>query len=653
MSVLQVNCPSCSSPVSFQSEFSTHAVCSACDTLLVREGADVSQIGKVAEIQPDGSPLQLGVSGTYGGKGFQILGRIQQSYGDGFWNEWYLIYSDGREGWIGEAMGEYFVNFPSEGGSLPSSGQLALGDTLTLDGETFVVTGTTNNRTITFEGELPFVVEMGQPCQAFDLRSATGRAATIDYSDTPPSLYIGEYVPFKELKFQGYLRGDERNEGGGGGEGGAAGQVGVSNFNCPSCGAPHSVEGGIRSKVLVCEYCCSAVDISDSEHLQVIWQEQTMREKVQQGVSLPLGTVGTIDEIEYKIIGFVKKSVTYEGVNYPWTEYLLYERYNGYRWLVESDGHYNLMETLPGLPKRGGQAVGRPNQQPIEYQGETYKHFQTSTAVVDAVAGEFYWRVKLGESATNFDYVAPPLMLSMEASQTGFIWSLGRYMTHDEVRKIFGIQKALKMAVGVAPNQPNPYIQDAKVVWKTFWACTIASIVLMMTGILPGTGKTIYTSGNQQYVANRKFVDQVSPPINIDGHGNVSFEFNGRVSNRWMFFDTKLVNTKTNKEYKVGRTVENYYGKGLRKRQVRVSGIPAGEYKLHWHIKSGTKTALEDGADPKKKEEKVNYSITLRRGVGVWGWWFMMMIALFPMPLLITARRASFETKRWYNSDHG
>lgn len=340
-------------------------------------------------------------------------------------------------------------------------------------------------------------------------------------------------------------------------------------------------------------------------------------------------------------------------MNYPWTEYLLYERLHGYRWLVESDGHYNLMETLTGLPTIGGQPVGRPSQEDIEFEGETFKHFQTSTAVVDAVAGEFYWRVKLGESATNFDYVAPPMMLSMEASPTGFVWAGGLYSTPEEIQRIFGIEKRLRMPVGVAPNQPNPHIEPAKVVWRTFWACTIASIVLMVTGILPGGGKEVYRTATEVYTANRAFKDKESKPFKISGHGNVAFTFDAAVNKRWMFFETKLVNTKTKKEYKVGRTVENYYGKGSRKRTVRVSGIPAGEYVLKWHIKSGTKTKLEDGVDLKKKEEKIKYHIKVHRGKPVWGWWFMLMMALFPMPLIMSARRASFETKRWYNSDHG
>ena len=140
------NCPNCGYSVPFHSEYSTHSVCSACDSLIVRKNSGVENLGKVGELQIDGSPLQLGVQGEYDGKAFQIVGRIQLRFKDGYWNEWYLYYSSGETGWLGEAVGEYFVNTQAKLSSqLPSSSQLGLGDSFSMAGETFVVTGKTTN----------------------------------------------------------------------------------------------------------------------------------------------------------------------------------------------------------------------------------------------------------------------------------------------------------------------------------------------------------------------------------------------------------------------------------------------------------------------------------------------------------------------------
>ena len=650
--MVSVNCPTCGSPVSFRSEFSTHAVCGACDSLLVRQGAQVDQIGKVAELQPDGSPLRLGTQGSYQGTAFEVIGRIQLSFGDGFWNEWHLLFSNGNTGWMGEAMGEYFINsLVKTDGGFPNAHNLGLGEGLSLAGEAFVVTGQVTCTLVSYQGEIPFLVEPGVPFQTADLRSPTGKAATIDYSENPPLLFMGEYLPFESFAFQGLSDPNADRSLDVTTTGVAA--AGVEKFNCPSCGAPHTVSGGVRSKVLVCEYCGAAVDVSDSK-LSVIWKEETTREEVQKGVTLPLGSRATFDGQPYELIGFLKKSVTYEGISYPWVEYLLYNPYTGYRWLVESDGHFMVMQPMAEVPSRNGIPVGDPHEQAIDYQGQTYRHFQTSTPRVDGLAGEFYWRVRKDESARNRDYVCPPQMLSLEISETGYVWSCGKYLTQPEVQKLFSLEKRLRPAVGVAPAQPNPYKESTGQMWRVFWVAIFAGFFLLASGILSGSGKKVFSTGAKFYETYRTFAPKESAPFEIPGGGgNVAFDFEGRLDNRWLFFDTTLVNTETGKETKVGATVEKYGSDGSGKRTVRVSGIPKGTYKLRWTLSSGTTTTTPEASSTTLKSEQVGYDITLRRGVAVWGWFFTMAMLLLPWPLFEMARRSSFETRRWYNSDHG
>ena len=648
--MVSVNCPTCGSPVSFKAEFSTHAVCGACDALLVRQGAQVDQLGKVAELQPDGSPLRLGSQGVYQGTAFELIGRIQLSFGDGYWNEWHVLFSNGHTGWLGEAMGEYFINsLAKTSGGLPSPHDLDLGDGLSLAGEAFVVTGTVTSTLVSYEGEIPFVVDAQTPFLTADLRSPSGKAATIDYSESPPLLFLGEYVPFASFAFQGLTESDRDPAENLPTTGVAA--AGVDKFSCPSCGAPHKVSGGVRSKVLVCEYCGAAVDVGDP-NLTVIWKEETTREEIRKGVSLPLGAKTTLDGQSYRLIGFLKKSVTYEGISYPWVEYLLYNRFTGYRWIVESDGHFTLMEPMAALPTRNGNPVGHPSEHAIDYEGSTYRHFQTSRPRIDGLAGEFYWRVRKDEEARNFDYVCPPQMLSLEVAETGYVWSKGRYVTQDEIQQLFSLEKRLRPAVGVAPCEPNPHNETTGTMWKVFLVAFFAGLFLLSSGLLAGGGKQIFKTGPKFYETNRAFPPKESERFSLGRGGNVAFDFEGRVNNRWMFFDATLINLETQKETKVGATVENYAGEGSVRKTVRVSGIPSGDYKLRWNISSGTTTATPDVVSAAKSEQ-IGYDISLRRGVPVWGWFFLMVIVLLPWPLFEMARRAGFETRRWYNSDHG
>jgi hypothetical protein len=649
--VIQAGCPNCGNSVPFRSEFSTHAVCAYCDTMVVRTASGVENLGKVAEIQQDGSPLQVGVSGEYSGKNFQIVGRIQLAYGDGFWNEWHLMFSNGEAGWIGEAMGEYFVSFESETVP-PSENAVSIGRKIELGGQAYGVTGYTRNRVSAYEGELPFLVDSKEEFSTYDLRSVSGKAATIDYSGDKPTLFEGEYKSFQSFNFAG-LRQEGAPPDPAMGMRVPATAGTVDKFNCPTCGAPHSVSGGVRSKVLVCEYCGSAVDISSSS-LNVIWQEEQMRQQLKGGTEIPLGAAAKLNDIEFTVIGYVRKSVTYQGVNYPWIEYLMYNYTNGYRWLVESDGHYTLMDTIYELPQTpGGDMVDSPTTMSVGYEGETYRHFQTSNAHVDAVAGEFYWRVKIGDHAANFDYVAPPHTLSAEVSQTGIVWAKGDYKTRDEIRQLFGIQAALRTPVGVAPAQPNPFVSESKTVWRTFWAASIVGFCLLAFGLISGSSGVIYATKGQVYETFRQSTPGASEDFEIKGHGNVSLNFKSSPSKRWIFIKATLENQKTKKTYPIGVTLERFYGKGSTEKRVRKSGIPNGTYKLRWEVTSGTTSKTPDKVDGKTKSTKLPYSITVKRGDAVWGWFFFMVLVLVPIPIVLTTKRSGFETRRWYNSDYG
>jgi len=92
----EVHCPSCGAPVVFQSAASVLAVCEYCGSTLVRHDLDLENVGKMAQLQADGSPLQLRAEGRYRGDSFTVVGRIQLRFEKGLWNEWHLLFNDQR-----------------------------------------------------------------------------------------------------------------------------------------------------------------------------------------------------------------------------------------------------------------------------------------------------------------------------------------------------------------------------------------------------------------------------------------------------------------------------------------------------------------------------------------------------------------------------
>jgi len=200
----ETNCPSCGAKVVFQSTASVVAVCEYCRSTLVRNDVKLEDVGKMADLKADGSPLQLGASGAYAGVHFAVVGRIQYRYDQGLWNEWYLVFDDMRGGWLGEARGDYAVSFLAQvGEAIPAFGALKVGETVVLDRRGFELVDVENARCIAGEGELPFKVGAGYEAPVADLVGAGRTFATIDYSETPPLVFIGHYVDFDDLTLGG------------------------------------------------------------------------------------------------------------------------------------------------------------------------------------------------------------------------------------------------------------------------------------------------------------------------------------------------------------------------------------------------------------------------------------------------------------------
>ncbi len=200
----EVHCPSCGAPVVFQSAASVMAVCEYCSSTLVRHDLDLENIGKMAQLQADGSPLQLRAEGRYRGESFTVVGRIQLRFAKGLWNEWHLLFDDQRSGWLGEAGGIYAVSFltrlPEE---IPKFEELQAGESVVLNKAPYEVTDVEKTFCIGGEGELPFQIGPGYEAPAADLAGPGNRFATLDYSEEPPLVFMGEYVEFDDLHLSG------------------------------------------------------------------------------------------------------------------------------------------------------------------------------------------------------------------------------------------------------------------------------------------------------------------------------------------------------------------------------------------------------------------------------------------------------------------
>jgi ribosomal protein S27AE len=434
-------CPACGAPVEFKVSSSFVTVCEFCQSAVARADRKVEDHGKVADLVQTDSPLRRGLGGKFNGKHFSILGRVQYAHpAGGVWNEWYLAFPGDRWGWLAEAQGKLYLTFSRQLSStiqLPTYESLQTGRPVKLGKAEFTVTEKGIATAVAAEGEIPWAFRPGADHRFADLVGPDGTFATFEYGEHQAA-FTGKEVALADLQLEGDGWTQETPK------------VAVSamQLNCPKCGGPLTLRAPDQSERVTCGNCNSLLDASQGK-LQYF---ATLRnEKLQ--IVIPLGKEGTLFGTRYTVIGFMSRFTTYQGTTYPWSEYLLYNRESGFRWLVHNDNHWSFVETLTAQPQVDGTYA--------RLDGEKYRIYDRGTAYVRSVVGEFYWRVAVGEQTQTADYIAPPRMLSIERTETAksseVVVSRGVYVPHTDIEQAFGL-KDLTRPWSIAPNQPRPEV---------------------------------------------------------------------------------------------------------------------------------------------------------------------------------------------------
>lgn len=417
---------------------------------------------------------------------------------------------------------------------------------------------------------------------------------------------------------------------------------------CPACGGPITLRGFGAIEQVACPYCGSELAPEESGALQILAAVQRAR----QPSVLPLNARATLDGSEWELIGIVWRQCVVDGVTYPWQEFLLYNPYRGYRWLIYqmTDGHWGLGEPLPGAPR-----TLSSSHKSVAFKGQTFKHFQTSLAQVIYVEGEFPWQVHRGDQAVAHDYVAAPAGLSIEQQTTedggtDVTFTRMRHIEPAEVWKAFGMKGSAPSTSGVGPLQPNPWLVGQRLLWLSF-------LVLLAVW---GACSWLYVQGRtNKVVLDRQDLTLApfSQEIEIGKPGEkttVELRLTAQpLSNAYAYAEVMLVSQASEEAIGLGLTAEEWHGsedgeswrEGDDAPTVVVGGVEGGKYLLQVVTEAGGQPGQPAPTD-------LRLGLRVRQDVPLLRYVVLPLVLILLFPFLNFLMGRVFEGRRWSKSDY-
>ena len=620
--------------MAFKSTASVYAVCEFCRSTLLRDGEDLKNLGRMADLMDDPSLIQIGTEGKFRGIHFGVIGRIQLKYEAGLWNEWHLLFDDGRSAWLSEAGGEYVVSaLVPVSETLPAFESLEPEMLVKISGKDFAVTDLETAHCIGGQGELPFKVESGYDVNTAELRG-NDRLVTLDYSETPPLVFVGYPAKFDELNLANLKDAPSAATGG-------QATIKADAFNCPHCAAPLVIHSPAIESI-GCPSCGSIIGFENEKVKLLRKAAQDLRVTPW----LPLGSKGRLAEIDWEVIGFLQRCSHADGEAYTWSEYLLFNVNEGFAWLTEYQGHWNFARTLSKPP-----SVARGQYSFWRGKG-LYKLFSSCQAEVTYVIGEFYWRVAVGETCLVEDYILPPQMLSREVSKKEAIWSESDYLEPEALCAAFKTDMTPPARLGVFANQPNPLIETHKKIFRLYWVMLLAATLVQLAFVFVLSSNTVLRQQIVMSTLNPE-ASLMSQEFVLKSHAQaLRLKHTTDIDNNWVEITSTLVEKNSGEAYQGSQEISYYRGvdegeswsEGARDDAIVFKDIPAGTYYLNVEFDLGSDRNFV-------RDYSIVDTVEVTRNPVGWSNYVLVLILLSAFPLISRWRRNAFEAKRWEESD--
>lgn len=409
----------------------------------------------------------------------------------------------------------------------------------------------------------------------------------------------------------------------------------VRAVTCPRCGGTIALRAAGLSVSLVCEHCGTTLDATSDDVCVITAAQQAMHQP-----AIALGRRGTLRGEQWEVVGYLERTDGYQG----WQEYLLFNPYLGYRFLIDDGRCFSLGVLIDRMPDTAfdGYAL----------DGARYRRFGAGYAAsVTFVVGEFYWRVRVGEQVHVTDYVRPGAMLTCEENRQERSWTLLTLLGVGEAEQAFGLEpRPRPSGVTPSPHEPSPHLRPLREAAFVFAAAVMALVAVLIA--LGQPSRTLLTQTielTQDAPPVERVVATLSLPaaynrITVDARADT-------LSNSWVDLDYALVDRRTQRSFDTYALAERYSGtdsdgswsEGDRSPNTSYASIPGGTYDL---VVEAAVHGWTGAQSPPVAWQTVPVTIQVTSGGSFAGPMILALIALSLWPGLLAILHFAFEQRR-------
>jgi hypothetical protein len=421
----------------------------------------------------------------------------------------------------------------------------------------------------------------------------------------------------------------------------------VRALTCTQCGGALSLRAAGYTVSLVCEHCGATLDTTDPQLRIIAGATKAIHRPL-----IPLGTRGIVRGETWEVVGYLERS---DGEG-DWAEYLLFNPYRGYGWLIDDGRRFSYGFLLDSLPEKYGSQLVIDQGKGLDLYSGPY------SAKVRFVVGEFYWRVAVGERVSVTDYIRPGTIVSCEENDSERTWSRMDMLDWGEAERAFGIDPRRPDTSNPSPHEPSPWrdrFMESGII------AAVAAVTLLIIAVM-GSGSTRVVGVDAVVGLDGATKTVVIPGVDISGHSNaltISAQ-SEQLDNSWIDLDYSLVDKRTQKSFDAYGLAEHYTGRdsdgpwseGNSRPRVTLSSIPPGSYDLvvelsahRWIPNAPAEYYSSRSVDA--NPTPIPVTIAVDRGGTFGGNVLLALVLILIWPGLAFWRHYSFEKRRNGSSD--